>query len=85
MMAEHAQSGMSFAGRVSQVVTVSVGLDDWEWGVTLWARNRNTSRTSFIACVFDEAALSTVNSFGAFYVGYLMSAAEITKHCRLAD
>ncbi len=36
MMAEHAQSGMAFAGRVTQVVTASVGLDDWEWGVTLW-------------------------------------------------
>ncbi len=29
MMAEHAQSGMAFAGRVTQVVTASVGLDDW--------------------------------------------------------
>ncbi|MEO8269963.1 MAG: chlorite dismutase family protein, partial [Aureliella sp.] len=38
MMAEHAQSGMAFAGRASQVISVAVGMDDWEWGVTLWAR-----------------------------------------------
>ena len=38
LMAEHGASGMKFGGRVSQLITVSVGLDDWEWGVTLWAR-----------------------------------------------
>ena len=30
---------MEFAGKVQQLITTSVGLDDWEWGVTLWARN----------------------------------------------
>ncbi|MEM8681289.1 MAG: chlorite dismutase family protein, partial [Planctomycetota bacterium] len=39
MMSEHARSGMAFAGKVTQLITVSVGLDDWEWGVTLWATN----------------------------------------------
>src|SRR5437868_3831668 len=39
MMAEHAKSGMAFAGKVQQLITVGVGLDDWEWGVTLWAKN----------------------------------------------
>ncbi len=39
MMAEHARSGMEFAGKVQQLITVGVGFDDWEWGVTLWARN----------------------------------------------
>mgnify|MGYP003409799652 CR=1 FL=1 len=39
MMSEHAKSGMAYAGRVSQLITVGLGLEDWEWGVTLWATN----------------------------------------------
>ncbi|MEZ6104604.1 MAG: chlorite dismutase family protein [Pirellulaceae bacterium] len=32
LMAEHARSGMQFAGKVSQLITVGVGIEDWEWG-----------------------------------------------------
>ena len=39
LMSQHGKSGMKFAGKVSQVITASTGLDDWEWGVTLWAKN----------------------------------------------
>ena len=46
LMSEHARSGMQFAGKVSQLITVGVGLEDWEWGVTLWARNPQRSRAS---------------------------------------
>ncbi len=84
MMAEHAQSGMSFAGRVSQVVTVSVGLDDWEWGVTLWARNPQYLKDIVYRMRFDEAS-AKYGEFGDFYVGYLMSPAEIAKHCGLSE
>ena len=38
MMAEHAKSGIAFAGKVSQLITASTGFDEWEWGVTLWGR-----------------------------------------------
>lgn len=82
MMAEHAQSGMSFAGRVSQVVTVSVGLDDWEWGVTLWARNPQYLKDIVYRMRFDEAS-AKYGEFGAFYTGYVMTAEEIAKHCGL--
>lgn len=84
MMAEHAQSGMSFAGRVSQVVTVSVGLDDWEWGVTLWARNPQYLKDIVYRMRFDEAS-AKYGEFGSFYVGYVKTAAEIAAHCRLQD
>ncbi len=80
MMAEHAQSGMAFAGRVTQVVTVSVGLDDWEWGVTLWARCPDYLKDIVYKMRFDEAS-AKYGEFGQFYVGYLSSAAEIAKHC----
>lgn len=82
MMAEHAQSGMTFAGRVTQVVTVSVGLDDWEWGVTLWARNPQYLKDIVYRMRFDEAS-AKYGEFGTFYVGYLKTAAEIAMHCRL--
>ena len=39
LMAEHATSGIRFAGKVSQLITASTGYDDWEWGVTLWSRS----------------------------------------------
>ncbi|MCC6507468.1 MAG: heme-dependent peroxidase [Pirellulaceae bacterium] len=82
MMAEHAQSGMSFAGRVSQVVTTSVGLDDWEWGVTLWARNPQYLKDIVYRMRFDEAS-AKYGEFGPFYVGYVMTADQIADHCRL--
>ena len=84
MMAEHAQSGMAFAGRVTQVVTASVGLDDWEWGVTLWARSPSYLKDIVYKMRFDEAS-AKYGEFGEFFVGYLADAAAILKHCRVSS
>ncbi len=83
LMAEHATSGMAFAGRVSQVITVAVGLDDWEWGVTLWARRPDFLKEIVYAMRFDEAS-ARYAEFGPFYTGYVMPAAEILRRCRIA-
>ncbi|MCA9126107.1 MAG: heme-dependent peroxidase [Planctomycetales bacterium] len=83
MMAEHAQSGMAFAGRVTQVVTVSVGVDDWEWGVTLWARNPNYLKDIVYRMRFDEAS-AKYGEFGPFYVGYQANGQQIADHCGIA-
>ena len=80
MMAEHAQSGMAFAGRVSQLVTASVGLDDWEWGVTLWARNPQFLKEIVYTMRYDSAS-ARFGQFGAFYLGYLASPEAILDHC----
>ncbi|MBX3420846.1 MAG: heme-dependent peroxidase [Pirellulaceae bacterium] len=80
MMAEHAQSGMAFAGRVTQVVTVSVGLDDWEWGVTLWARRPDYLKDIVYKMRFDEAS-AKYGQFGQFFVGYVACARRIAEHC----
>ena len=69
MMAEHAQSGIAFAGKVSQLISVGVGLDDWEWMVTLWARNPEFLREIVYKMRFDEASAKYAE-FGPFYVGY---------------
>jgi peroxiredoxin len=82
MMSEHAQSGMAFAGKVSQVVTVSVGMDDWEWGVTLWARCPDYLKDIVYKMRFDEASAKYAE-FGPFYVGYLADAGKIAEHCML--
>ncbi len=80
MMSEHAQSGMAFAGRVTQLVTTSVGLDDWEWGVTLWARNPQFLKDIVYTMRFDSAS-ARFGEFGEFYVGYLSTPEAILEHC----
>lgn len=83
LMAEHARSGMAFAGKVSQLITVAVGLDDWEWGVTLWAKNPEFLKDIVYRMRFDEAS-ARYAEFGPFYVSYLAGAAEILRHCLVA-
>ncbi len=82
MMADHAQSGMAFAGRVSQLISVGVGLDDWEWMVTLWARNPQYLKEIVYKMRFDQASAKYAE-FGPFYVGYRATADEILQHCLL--
>jgi hydrogen peroxide-dependent heme synthase len=84
LMIEHARSGMAFAGRVSQLITVGVGLEDWEWGVTLWAANPEFLKEIVYRMRFDEAS-ARYAEFGPFYTGYVASADEVLSHCRIAD
>ena len=69
MMAEHATSGIKFAGRVSQLITASTGFDDWEWGVTLWARSPEHIKEIVYTMRFDTASAKYAE-FGPFYVSY---------------
>jgi chlorite dismutase len=82
LMAEHGRTGMSFGGRVTQLITVSVGLDDWEWGVTLWARRPDFLKEIVYTMRFDEAS-ARYAEFGPFYTGYVATADEILTHCRV--
>jgi peroxiredoxin len=83
MMAEHAKSGMTFAGKVQQLITVAVGLDDWEWGVTLWAKNPQYLTEIVYRMRFDEAS-ARFAEFGPFYTSYVTTPAEMLAHCRIA-
>ena len=80
LMAEHARSGMEFAGKVSQLISVGIGFDDWEWGVTLWARNPQFLKDIVYRMRFDEAS-ARYGEFGDFYTSYVMSASEMLDHC----
>jgi len=82
MMTEHGRTGMTFGGKVTQLITVGLGYDDWEWGVTLWARNPEFLKDIVYRMRFDEAS-ARYAEFGPFYVSYVAPAAEILKHCRV--
>ena len=82
MMSEHARSGMAFAGKVSQLITVGVGLEDWEWGVTLWAANPEYLKDIVYAMRFDEAS-ARFAEFGPFLTSYVTTAAASLDHCMI--
>ncbi|WP_235963259.1 hydrogen peroxide-dependent heme synthase [Tautonia rosea] len=82
MMAEHGRSGMKFAGKVTQVITASTGLDDWEWGVTLWARNPAFLKDIVYTMRFDESS-ARYALFGAFYFGFILPPSELFEAVRL--
>src|SRR6478609_2574734 len=82
MMSEHAKSGMTFAGKVQQLITVALGLDDWEWGVTLWAKNPQYLTSIVYRMRFDEAS-ARYAEFGPFYTSYVVTPAEMLDHCRI--
>jgi peroxiredoxin len=68
LMYEHGASGRRFAGRVLQVVTGSAGLDDFEWGVTLFAVNPDDLKEVVYTMRFDRAS-AVYAEFGPFYTG----------------
>ena len=82
MMAEHGRSGMMFGGKVTQLITVALGFDDWEWGVTLWARNPEFLKEIVYKMRFDEAS-ARYAEFGPFYVSYVTTAEKLLAHCRV--
>jgi chlorite dismutase len=82
LMSHHGRSGMKFAGKVSQVITASTGLDDWEWGVTLWSRNPSYLKDIVYTMRFDESSAKYA-LFGDFYFGYIMPAAELIETVKI--
>ncbi|MFP6871459.1 MAG: hydrogen peroxide-dependent heme synthase [Nitrospinota bacterium] len=68
MMREHGMVGRKYAGRVQQIITGSIGLDDWEWGVYLFAPNPRVFKELIYEMRFDEATV-WYGEFGPFYNG----------------
>jgi chlorite dismutase len=83
LMAEHGRTGMTFGGKVTQLITVGLGFDDWEWGVTLWARNPDFLREIVYRMRFDEAS-ARYAQFGPFYTSYVTTPQQLLEHCRIA-
>jgi peroxiredoxin len=76
MMYEHGASGRTFAGRVLQVVTGSSGLDDYEWGVTLFAQHPDDLKEVVYTMRFDRAS-AVYAEFGPFYTGMVAPVEDV--------
>jgi chlorite dismutase len=74
----HGMIGRRWAGKVRQIITGSIGLDDWEWGVDLFADDPLVFKRLIYEMRFDEVS-AVYALFGAFYVGQRTAAAEIGK------
>jgi len=68
MMREHGMIGRTFSGRVTQVISGSIGYDDWEWGVDLFAADPLVFKKLIYEMRFDEASAKFAE-FGPFYTG----------------
>jgi chlorite dismutase len=68
MMEEHGLIGRRYAGEVRQIITGSIGFDDWEWGVDLFAENPLVFKKLIYEMRFDEVS-AVYALFGSFYVG----------------
>jgi hydrogen peroxide-dependent heme synthase len=71
LMGGHARVGRKYSGRVLQLITGSTGLDDMEWGVTLFARTTSEIKAIVYEMRFDEVSAHYAD-FGEFFVGLQM-------------
>jgi chlorite dismutase len=76
LMYAHGKSGRTFAGRVLQVVTGSTGVDDWEWGVTLFGVHPDDLKEVVYTMRYDEAS-AIYAEFGTFVTGLVAPIEEV--------
>src|SRR5262245_42207248 len=76
MMREHGMIGRHYAGRVTQIISGSIGFDDWEWGVDLFADDPLVFKKLVYEMRFDEAS-AVYGLFGTFFVGLRFPAARL--------
>jgi hydrogen peroxide-dependent heme synthase len=82
LMGGHARVGRKYAGRISQLITGSTGLDDWEWGVTLMAHQVDALKEIVYEMRFDEVS-ARYGEFGKFYVSMRLSLTDLWPHLHL--
>lgn len=68
LMSGHARVGRTYAGRILQLITGSTGLDEYEWGVTLLAKDTIDIKSIVYEMRFDEVS-ARYGEFGDFYIG----------------
>jgi chlorite dismutase len=78
MMLDHGKIGRHYAGQVTQIITGSIGFDDWEWGVDLFADDPVVFKKLIYEMRFDEAS-AWYAEFGPFYVGLQFSPSELPR------
>jgi len=75
-MAEHGEVGRRYAGKVQQIITGSIGFDDWEWGVDLFADDPLIFKKLIYEMRFDEVS-AVYAVFGTFYIGVRCPAGKL--------
>jgi chlorite dismutase len=81
-MAGHAITGRRFQGSVSQLVTGAIGLDDWEWGVSLFSDDPYHFKKILYEMRYDEAS-ARFGEFGPFYVGIRLEPNELLEKLKI--
>lgn len=82
LMGGHAKTGRKYAGRVSQLITGSTGLDDWEWGVTLMAHQLDAIKEIVYEMRFDEVS-AKYGEFGPFFINLRVAPDALWTHLEL--
>ncbi len=78
MMHEHGLIGRRYADSVRQIITGSIGFDDWEWGVDLFAEDPGVFKKLIYEMRFDEVS-AIYASFGTFYLGLRVRASNLAE------
>lgn len=81
-MLAHGNAGRRFADRVTQLITTCTGIDDWEWGVTLFTRDLKAIRDIVYELRYDPAS-AIYGLFGPFYVGIRLQPAQLATALKL--
>ena len=82
LMGGHARVGRTYRGRVLQLITGSVGLDDWEWGVTLLADDPKALKDIVYEMRFDDVS-ARYGEFGQFVTGLVLEPDALMSHLGL--
>jgi chlorite dismutase len=79
MMHEHGMIGRRYADSVRQIITGSIGFDDWEWGVDLFADDPLVFKKLIYEMRFDEVS-AVYALFGSFYVGVRLPVSNLPAY-----
>ena len=82
LMKGHASVGREFAGKVKQLISGSTGIDDAEWGVTLFARDTFQIKAIVYKMRFDPVSAEYAD-FGEFYIGIQLPLDELFRRLQL--
>ncbi|HTY55858.1 MAG TPA: hydrogen peroxide-dependent heme synthase [Candidatus Binataceae bacterium] len=79
LMREHGMVGRRYAGEVTQIISGSIGFDDWEWGVDLFAEDPLVFKKLVYEMRFDEASAG-YGKFGAFYFAIRLEPSDLGQN-----
>ncbi|WP_163654526.1 hydrogen peroxide-dependent heme synthase [Listeria sp. PSOL-1] len=82
LISDHGKIGRSYAGKVQQIITGSIGFDDYEWGVTLFSDDALEFKYIVTEMRFDESS-ARYAEFGPFFIGNLLQATDLTDYFSL--